>query len=570
MTSVEERAHTHLSRVTNSMTWAAWADALGFITERASPSLIARRTGGSHSVENTVSWTRRVGGKFGVDMHLPAGTYSDDTQLRLATGRAISSNGFDAEAFAKIELAVWPSYALGGGRASKAAAANVAKASVPWFANFFDGYFVAGGNGVAMRIQPHVWAAARSPRSDREYLLEVLCNGVITHGHPRALVGAVLYASALARVMESSEVPTHRDWRDLLEEASDTFNSIGSDEYLGGIWQPHWEEATGESLGAAWNATIAECKDMMLAVRSATMALESELGDPRHYEHIISTLNLQDPANVGSGTATVCAALALTSALVGHPDLGSRLAANTLGTDTDTIATMAAAILGGAVGYGPPGDLQDRAYLEEEAARLSGVAAGHSSKRFNYPDPLSWSAPKTQVDCVGLVGEQLAIAGLGYVQPEPDLKSASIKDTTWQWVASDFGQTMLVKLRSHPKPLPHGVRPTPIRYVDVTSSPPRRTTQDPLLPEDQLKQRPSGPPSSDAPTMRRPPEREALSVAAISRDVGIDDIMHWVSTKGLADDAIGFAFRRIAESGSMEQLIAFAAAVRERVRSPRQ
>lgn len=569
MTSVEERARTHLSRVTNSMTWAAWADALGFITERASPSLIARRTGGSHSVENTVSWTRRVGGKFGVDMHLPAGTYSDDTQLRLATGRAISANGFDAEAFAKIELAVWPSYALGGGRASKAAAANIAKASVPWFANFFDGYFVAGGNGVAMRIQPHIWAA-RSPRRDRDYLLDVLCNGVITHGHPRALVGAVLYASALGRVMENSEVPTHRDWRDLLAGASDTFNAIGGDEYLDGVWRPHWEEATGESLRAAWDATVTECTEMLLAIRPAAIALERELGDPKHYEHIISDLNLRDPANVGSGTATVCAALALTSALAGHPDLGSSLAANTLGTDTDTIATMAAAILGASVDYGPPGDLQDRAYLEEEAGRLSDVAAGRSSKRFNYPDPLSWSAPKTQVDCVGVVGEQLAIAGLGYVQPDPDLKSASIKDTTWQWVASDFGQTMLVKLRSRPKPLPQGVRPMPTRYVDVTSSPPRRTTQDPLLPEDQLKQRPSMPRSSDAPMTRRPPEREAFAVSAISREVGVDEIVQWVSTKGFSDEAIGFAFRRIAQSGSMEQLIAFAAAVRERVRPPRQ
>src|SRR5438309_1907051 len=133
-----DRAH----RTMYSMRWAAWADALGFISELTTEAGLRRRLRGRQLTE-PVSWARRVGGRFGVDMTLPAGCYSDDTQLRLATARAIRANGFDVEAFAKVELAAWPSYALGGGRATKAAAANITKASTPWFANFHEGWIYA-------------------------------------------------------------------------------------------------------------------------------------------------------------------------------------------------------------------------------------------------------------------------------------------------------------------------------------------------------------------------------------------------------------------------------------------
>src|SRR6185437_7951231 len=110
-----------LSRTVGSMLWAAWADALGFISELTDDAGLRRRLQGKPLTE-PVQWTRRIGGKFGVEMTLPSGCYSDDTQLRLATARAVHGAGFDVEAFARIELAIWPAYALGGGRATKAAA----------------------------------------------------------------------------------------------------------------------------------------------------------------------------------------------------------------------------------------------------------------------------------------------------------------------------------------------------------------------------------------------------------------------------------------------------------------
>src|SRR2546425_10102720 len=113
--------------ILNSALWAAYGDALGFITELADRSTLRRRTGMSE-VHEAIPWKRGVGGKYGATVELPAGCYSDDTQLRLATSRAIRGDGyFDVESFAKIELPVWLSYSLGGGTSTKAAASGLSR-----------------------------------------------------------------------------------------------------------------------------------------------------------------------------------------------------------------------------------------------------------------------------------------------------------------------------------------------------------------------------------------------------------------------------------------------------------
>ncbi|WP_416221504.1 ADP-ribosylglycohydrolase family protein [Rhodoferax sp.] len=109
--------------------------------------------------------------------------------MRLSTSRAINGAGFfDVESFAKIELPVWLNYALGAGRGSKAAAANLALRDSSWSLNFFSSasvkYWDGGGNGAAMRIQPHVWQNHDAPR--HAFVSDVIRNSVCTHGHPRA------------------------------------------------------------------------------------------------------------------------------------------------------------------------------------------------------------------------------------------------------------------------------------------------------------------------------------------------------------------------------------------------
>jgi ADP-ribosylglycohydrolase len=207
----------------HSALWAAYGGRPGLYDRVGGRQRSTLRTG-TDKVVKTDGWRRRIGGQFGAVVPLPPGTYSDDTQLRLSVARAIGSGGkFDAEAFAKIELTVWPAYALGAGRASKQAATNLARRDVNWFSNFYSGrersYWESGGNGAAMRIQPHVWAA--KDLKDRGALaVEILRDAICTHGHPRALAGAILHGWWLAHVLAIGEVPGPSDWYDDINRLS--------------------------------------------------------------------------------------------------------------------------------------------------------------------------------------------------------------------------------------------------------------------------------------------------------------------------------------------------------------
>jgi hypothetical protein len=115
------------ARIVSSALWAAAGDALGWVTE----------VGLAERVRQPIEWMFRPS-RFAPAVLLPAGTYSDDTQLRLAVSRATPGDGgFDVEAFAKIELPVWTSYSLGAGRGTTAAAINLANKKVEWFSNFY-------------------------------------------------------------------------------------------------------------------------------------------------------------------------------------------------------------------------------------------------------------------------------------------------------------------------------------------------------------------------------------------------------------------------------------------------
>lgn len=566
---------THLDRVTRSVLWAAWADALGFITERTPAEFVKKRVGAA-SVTQTVEWTRRVGGKFGVEMVLPAGTYSDDTQLRLATSRAITGRGFDAEAFAKVDLAVWPSYALGGGRASKAAASNIGRPTVPWFANFFDGYLNAGGNGAAMRIQPHIWAA-HDLSADTSHLVDLLRDAVITHGHPRALVGAVIHAIALGMPMSTGKPLTVGDWDGIISKTGAAGALISRDENLASVWLPLWEKSADRTFADAWAETVQECRQMLDKLRAPAADLAKD-HSPRTYDQMIELLDLRNPENVGSGTATSVIALAVATAIP-DPTEASQLVANALATDTDTIGTMVGAITGASAKNLPTSPVQDADYLKAEAARLSDVASSRTTCSFNYSDLLTWVAPKSQIDCVGLVKGQMALAGLALLQPDPEFKAGESKQAIWEWAVSDFGQTFLVKRRLKPKELPPNQEPTKERYVtvSVTETPTRPSKANAIEVQAELVELPN---QSERPTQRgrrlanptaAPAHGEVKPTsnapAAPARgEVNVDDVLKWLSANWADDQALGLATRRVAESGSIEQMVAFSTALRDLVR----
>ena len=229
-------------QVRRSSLWAAYGDALGWISELTNEAGLRRRTGGA-PLSEPVAWKRRIGDRTGITASLPTGCYSDDTQLRLATGRAIRPDGFDIEAFAKVELPVWLGYALGAGKSTSAAAINLSKPRTSWFANTFKGWTNSGGNGAAMRIQPHVWAA-RSLEPEG-FLPDVVRNSICTHSHPTGLLGAVLHALALAHTMTAGSRPTPEDLLAVTEVAANLPDIMQGDTETGSYWRTAFEAESG-------------------------------------------------------------------------------------------------------------------------------------------------------------------------------------------------------------------------------------------------------------------------------------------------------------------------------------
>ena len=359
------------ARTRCSALWAAYGDALGWISELTDSKGLKRRTGGE-PLCRPISWNRRIGGRGGITAKLPVGCYSDDSQLRLATGRAIGPSGFDVEAFAKVELPVWLSYGLGGGKSTSAAAANLSRQTVPWFANTFKGWTNSGGNGAAMRVQPHVWA---SPDLDdaRTYLPDVVRNTICSHSHPIGLLGSVVHALTLAQTMSTGRQPSVSDLMGAVKEAAELPKILRSDTEVGNYWRGAFERESG-SFDDAWRRAIEECSEAV----SVAGASPPNANGAERYAALVQGLRLRDPARRGSGMLTAVASVGLLWCEP-EPEKAMRIAANELGTDTDTIASMAGAIAGAVTEAEPQVQVLDAELFRSEANRLVKVAFGEQT-----------------------------------------------------------------------------------------------------------------------------------------------------------------------------------------------
>ncbi|HAY5108361.1 TPA: ADP-ribosylglycohydrolase family protein [Escherichia coli] len=432
--------------IVNSALWAAAGDALGWITELSHGESGVKRRIGTTKVSKTVPWERIIGGKGGAKAKLPAGTYSDDTQLRLAVSRSIRENGFfDVESFAKIELTVWLSYSLGGGLGTKAAARNLTKRSVSWFTNFFENnkqnYFYSGGNGAAMRIQPHVWCSFNKEYRENLYL-NIIKDSLVTHGHPHGFCGAIFHAMVLSDTIKNKKIPSPDAWISYAMQLSSIPDLVRDDSQLNTFWLTSWEQKNNCSLIDA----IKNVESELIADIKKIDELVKITGNECYHE-ILSRLGCLTSKFRGSGLKTALASTALSYMF---KDIGVEdaliCAANELDSDTDTIATMCGAILGAIADHTPDWDIQDQDYIQDETLRLLNIDAQKNNSSFNYPDVGNWNPPVNQVDTIGYYNNELAITGLGYITPINNEEFHS-NDAIWQWYSLPFGQTILAKRR---------------------------------------------------------------------------------------------------------------------------
>jgi ADP-ribosylglycohydrolase/catechol 2,3-dioxygenase-like lactoylglutathione lyase family enzyme len=343
---------------------AALGDALGW------PNEAPRRK----HVASSSHWVRIIGSRFQpIEEQVQIGEYSDDTQLILATARSIVEAGSDwLDYLAQRELPAWTLYERGGGRATKTAVACLAQGQLPWSldrgGDLLHAYFAAGGNGAAMRILPHVIQHS-GPRSNPGFFISDVCrNSILTHGHPRSILGAICHGLVLQWAISKTDTLGYGELVEQLigELPQMDFNRV--EHYFPRSFLDS-ANSHGENYKNVWDRTVQEMEEMLsgclLEVRRG--ALASEL------DFLGGIGALQRKTN-GSGTVCAVAALFLASRYATEPGPGLRMAAGTKGLDSDTVASMLASILGAINGAewlaADVGCLQDSGYIQRLASKL--------------------------------------------------------------------------------------------------------------------------------------------------------------------------------------------------------
>ncbi|SDN09859.1 ADP-ribosylglycohydrolase [Actinacidiphila guanduensis] len=324
------------------------------------------------------SWTRHAG-HYSRRYRDPVrvGEYSDDTQLLLVTARSCLAGERWWERLTEVELPTWPLYQRGGGGAVLAAAASWADGRPPWRG---DGparvqaverrYRSAGANGVAMRIAPHVFWADTSD----DLIQRIVRDGITTHGHPRALVGALVYAFALRHAATSR---TTHGFGDSVEAAAAGLVDI--DRVLPVLPQGWGTAKDLELFAVTWDDTNKETSQLL-----GSIADSLHRGAMSNPEATLERLGCADPKINGAGTVSAVAAIYLASRFAARPQGGLLSAAFLRKADTDTLASLTGAILGALHDTHWLGNLAAEVQDADYIASLADRSASHVT------DPPRW------------------------------------------------------------------------------------------------------------------------------------------------------------------------------------
>lgn len=267
-----------------------------------------------------------------------AGEYSDDTQLTLAVARSIISGDWE-KSLSERELPFWIEYERGGGSAILRAAAGWRDKKCPlWKTSSARKYFNAGGNGAAMRILPHV--IANCCKGNLKQLMDdIFRDAILTHGHPRAILGAMCYAYALNYLLNKDSVLEYGELINavLIGEEEWSYMPFAND-------YSEWIESAHQQCGfdyfGVWSDTSVR---MLNQLESMKESLKKGLFIKD--ETIMGEIGAFGDAK-GAGDVAVLCAIFLLSKYANNPKLAITIPANSFGADTDTIGSMTGGLVG--------------------------------------------------------------------------------------------------------------------------------------------------------------------------------------------------------------------------------
>lgn len=325
---------TQIEKCKGAMLATAIGDALGWPNEPRSKNRIKRPKVTDHFVE----WIRSSSNPRWHDERILPGEYSDDTQMTLSVARSIIAGDWE-NFLIERELPFWLTYERGGGGALLKAAKSYSMGDMQlWRSKYALAYFNAGGNGAAMRILPHVIATAKRPNIDA-LMLDVARDTLITHGHPRAFLGATCYAYALEYLLRKNTI---LEYGELVSAVIDGQNNWGAflDPDIFGDWLHVVSSQCGYNFSAEWERTrIHMVKQLEFISVSLNKGLI--LDDIK----VLTELECFGTAN-GAGDIAALAAIYLASRYANNPSVGIKIPAFSFGADTDTIASMTGGLVG--------------------------------------------------------------------------------------------------------------------------------------------------------------------------------------------------------------------------------
>ncbi len=358
------------SKGVGAMLGAAFGDALGWPNERIAKSNASEQTQGR--LHDFKRWTRRSGGRFFPHEEIiEEGEYSDDTQLILALSRSLQKGEAWWEHFTQVELPFWSVYERGGGGATKRSVESWLDGVKPWSPNRkpqdVKRYYDAGGNGVAMRVLPHILRLGEIEFP--KIATNIFLDGIATHGHPRALLGALTYGFALWAAFRKDSKLAYGELVEELVKNVDIWSALPATPGIPPEWKSQAEKSLQDYM-KLWGSAKAEVMEYLEACRAELSKGALSLDDD-----LLKKLQCFNSKISGAGTVAAIASVYLASRHAADPINGVVKAAFAIGSDTDTIASMTGGLLGcinGSDWLSPVKQgIQDAAYIEKNAFKLA-------------------------------------------------------------------------------------------------------------------------------------------------------------------------------------------------------
>jgi len=380
------------NRFINSILLSAIGDALGWMTEFEKTLESIENKYETSAIGAFYDWEKYVGGRFnGYLDKIKAGSYSDDTQLLLSVARSIKPDGsLDNYYFSKIELPAWLLYARGAGRTIKNAARKIERKSAQWNSNFFTykagkttlDYKDSGANGAAMRILPIALANHKKEEKIKE---QIFANSIVTHGHPRAIAGAILYGIAVNLILKFEK--NKFNYEEFLTEIGKNIESkfelhfLNKKEYS--YWLNEWNKSSIIKFEDVYKTTVNEILNLL---REAYKLLR----DNKETKSALLSFGCYSPETKGSGVSTVVAGIYLACKFFDKPETAIISAVNSIGTDTDSIAAFTGGLIGALYSEKIIPNkwtlIQDADYLEKIAENLYLISCQElKSEKIEFP-----------------------------------------------------------------------------------------------------------------------------------------------------------------------------------------